>query len=1334
MSDTEQPTQQSGDERRRETTEMALLSLQPPAAFLDCPGEPKIPFATWKKLFDNYLLAIGGSAFPAERKRALLIHCLGTEGNRIYSTLPLENDDYDGSVAALEKHFSPKLNIVAERYRFRQRAQAVGESIDHYIAALRELVKKCDFGAMEDEMLRDQIVEKTNSARIRERLLMEEDLKLDKTLDVARRTEAAIADAKTISVTDTKPVAAVHVQKKARNPKQKPARKTDGATSCYRCGAAEHKANDKSCPAKDSKCNSCGKVGHFSRVCKSSQKPVNEVTVPEMFVLSVENNFTADATKLMCPVNITVPNTTDACDVKLLVDTGSGVSILPESVYNANFSSVKLHSPTVQLVTYSKEKLNVLGCLRADVTHSDSTASTDFYIVKSGTPILGMDLVTALQLQIKGGQLLTQASEICATLHPTKAPPTRHENDGESPATFGCARNFVHKVKLRPDAKPVRQNLRHLPLSVRDAVSEELKDLEKHGIIEKIDASEWVSPIVVTKKKTSGIRMCVDLREVNKTVIMDSHPLPLIEDILSELRGAVMFSTLDLKSAYHQLPLHEESRGLTAFITHEGLYQYRRVPYGLCSAPAAFQKMMMQILSGMKGVQCYLDDVITYGSSEAEHNANLSAVLRKINDAGLKLNVDKCQLRQTILSFLGQKIGPDGLLPDDAHVAAILNAPSPSDPATLRSFLGLSAWYSKFVPNYATVVEPMRALLRKNVSFHWSKPAQAAFEKVKQLIVHSTALVMFDPSKSTIVSTDASDYGIGAVLTQLDSNGAEQTVAFASRSLSDAERKYSIVEKEALACVWAAEKWRTWLWGRRFLLRTDHQALTTLLTTKGNNRAGLRIARWSARLLEFDYDVQYRKGTLNPVADCLSRLPLPETDTAYAEEIESVAAILTDVSAVSEEDFRSQCNDCPVLTKLRAQIQKGWPSRKSTLDPDIQPYFDIRHELAVMNECIVRGSYRLIVPESLQKRLIVLAHETHQGIVRTKQRLRVLYWWPKMDFQIETYIKDCQTCRENDKTTTTHDAPLQPVPLPSAAWEKVSVDIIGPFEKAPPDCRFAISMVDYFSKWPEVAFAPRVDTATIIQFLTTIFSREGNPKTLISDNGPQFLSAEFADFLKESGIQHLRSSVYYPRANGEVERFNRCVKDCLQTASIQGEPWKSFLRTYLRDYRATPHSTTGVSPSELLHGRRMRTKLQVIDMPVPPTDQKAVRERVERKQQKMKAYTDQQRHAKSSNFQPGDKVRVRKPWKVKKGELKFSKPRTVVRKKGLDTYLLDDGRTWNSSHLSVLPDLSTNEDSDRAMDCTDTGNDQMADSDTDSQPRPVRIRNAPSWTKDFVMK
>ncbi len=345
------------------------------------------------------------------------------------------------------------------------------------------------------------------------------------------------------------------------------------------------------------------------------------------------------------------------------------------------------------------------------------------------------------------------------------------------------------------------------------------------------------------------------------------------------------------------------------------------------------------ILKGLEGVQCYLDDVIVHGASEAIHNANLKAVLHRISEAGLKLNPDKCKLNLTSLSFLGYRLSAAGLHPDVTHTTAITNAPRPTDAATLRSFLGLTAWYSKFVPAYATLAEPMRALLRKDCDFQWTVAAQESFDQVKKAIVDSPALSLFNPNLGTILSCDASDYGVGAVLTQLDDQGIERTIAFASRSLSDAERKYSIVEKEALACVWSAEKWRTWLWGRKFMLRTDHQALTTLLSSKGNSCAGLRVARWSARLLEFNYDVEYRPGPLNSVADCLSRMPLPNTEHNYAETIESVALISFASSAISKGDFQTACNNCPVLTKLstyqhtgkKAKIQEGCRPACTTL-------------------------------------------------------------------------------------------------------------------------------------------------------------------------------------------------------------------------------------------------------------------------------------------------------------------------------------------------------------------------------------------------------------------
>ncbi|CAM5080373.1 unnamed protein product [Natator depressus] len=260
---------------------------------------------------------------------------------------------------------------------------------------------------------------------------------------------------------------------------------------------------------------------------------------------------------------------------------------------------------------------------------------------------------------------------------------------------------------------------------------------------------------------------------------------------------------------------------------------------------------MSLILKNQHGVQCYLDDIIVFGNTSEEHDNNLQSVLNCISTAGLQLNRSKCKFKQTELTFLGHTISQAGLKPDPAHILAISNAPPPTDLQTLRSFLGLASWYAKFIPNYASVIEPLQELLQRSSTSVWTMDAQASFETVKDLIVHSPILALFSPALPTIVTTDASDYGLGAALTQLHEDNTERTVAFASRALSNDERKYSTVKKEALACVWATEKWRTYLWGCTFKLRTDHSPLTTLLTMKGLGRAGYRIARWSARLLSF---------------------------------------------------------------------------------------------------------------------------------------------------------------------------------------------------------------------------------------------------------------------------------------------------------------------------------------------------------------------------------------------------------------------------------------------------------------------------------------------------
>ncbi|XP_064475694.1 uncharacterized protein K02A2.6-like [Ornithodoros turicata] len=469
----------------------------------------------------------------------------------------------------------------------------------------------------------------------------------------------------------------------------------------------------------------------------------------------------------------------------------------------------------------------------------------------------------------------------------------------------------------------------------------------------------------------------------------------------------------------------------------------------------------------------------------------------------------------------------------------------------------------------------MRELLRDSKPFVWTSSADESFKKVKSVLSSCPVLHMFDPRLPVIVATDASSYGLGAVLQQLKGDQ-----------------------------------------GRPFTLRTDHQALVTLLGAHGTGHRPLRISRWSARLLYYNFKVEYKKGAENYVADALSRLPF-------------------------------------------------------------------RDELSVVDGLLYRGE-RIVVPQALTSKILTLAHETHPGIVRTKQRLRDLYWWPGMDAQAEKMVRDCSTCQSADKSARTAPSPLHPVPFPAKPWAKLGVDIVGPLEDCPHSCRYAITLIDYHSKWPEVSFASTVTTATVETFLRHVFSREGFPEELVTDNGPQFVSAEFKKFLQDRGIRQTTVSVYYPQANGQVERFNRVFKDVIQVAKLRNKDVKSAVLEYLTVYRSTPHATTGVSPSVLLHGRAVRTRLNVVGLEGQSVDvdMPKVRQRVECKQSKQKLYTDSKLSAKCRIFTPGTYVRVRLPGRRKKGHPNFSPPLKIIAPRGPLSYLLEDGKVWHSSKFT----------------------------------------------------
>ena len=1226
--------------------------------------------------------ASGWSEWSDLRRTAFLLTSVGAEARRLYRAAVPADDDadlkregsvsddqsgaplrFDKAVGVLKKLFASDADVRSARLEFRRLKQRQGESNVIYLANLREAVGKCSYGDLTDEMMRDAFIEGCVSDKLREKLIMTDRLTLPQLEELAAAFDRGLQRKALLQGTakapSTESPAAVEVafagRRNSTPAKRTPQQQHAGGKSgtCRACGVKGHWAKDKECRAKSQKCWKCGSVGHFGKCCPNKSKSVDAVQI--LSVTAQDVNAVHDVS---CPYYTVTINSRP---VRMLVDTGSAVSIIPARLYHQSFSSVPLR-PAGLLSQWNGSGINVLGKMSVSVSGPDSQEVTsDVYVAVGQVPLLGRDLQQKLAVSVRHGNVVCQVSS----------------------KVLPAIRGYVHKVRLKPDAVPVQMPLRTMPYALREEVGKHLQDLEQQGIIERVDrsASPWLSPIVAIRKRGGkGLRICLDLSEVNKAVVPNGHPIPDMQEMLEKLRGACYMSTLDMKSAYHQLELHESSRDLTAF-THNGqTWRYRRCCFGLRSLPQCFQKLMECVLSGLPGVQVYLDDVIVTGGNRQEHDDRLQQVLRRLEDHNITLNREKCKIGVKSVDFLGFTVADGRISVSSERVQGLRNLAVPKTTKQLQAVLGSLGFYSKFVPGYSTRVEPLRRQLRKDAGgFVWTREMDAAFNDVREAILNSEALAMFDPSLPTVVTTDASDVGLGAVLSQVHPEG-EKVVAFASSTLNSAQRRYSVSEREGLACVWACEKWHKYVWGQDFVLRTDHAALKSLLTAKGIGRAGMRMARWAVRLMNYSFTVEHVKGQLNP-SDGLSRLPGAEQEVAD-DESDLVACLADQMTAVSREEIALAGQEDSEVRALIEQIPREWPRRFSDVSDVLKPYYRCKQELAIDGGLVLRGE-RIVVPAVLRSRLLTLAHESHQGIVRTKQRLRALFWWPAMDAAVEAAVKDCPACVAADKTVKTRFAPLNPVPLPAAAWDKVGLDFIGPMP-GPQSQRYAIVLVDYYSKWPEVAFVGEPSSDAVIDFLLTVTSREGWPREVVTDNGTHFTSVKFGQFLKQYGVKHVRVSPYHPAGNGAVERLNRDIKSALQMADRESVDRRRYLQFYLRTYRATPHGTTGRSPSELLHGRQLRTALD--NAVTPPaggsTGDVPVRQRVSHRQHQMKRYFDRRKRVCAPTIQVGDWVRYRLMPCPRKGRLRFSPPCRVTARRGPVSYELEGGVRVHAERLS----------------------------------------------------
>ena len=822
---------------------------------------------------------------------------------------------------------------------------------------------------------------------------------------------------------------------------------------------------------------------------------------------------------------------------------------------------------------------------------------------------------------------------------------------------------FKARLVLKEGAQPVFCRPRSVPFAIKEQIETELERLEKTGVICPVKYSEWATPIVPVAKPDRSIRICGDFKiTVNSALHVDQYPLPVPEELFATLAGGKQFTKLDLSNAYQQLLLDNDSRKMCTINTHKGLYQYTRLPFGIASAPAIFQKLMDSVLQGMSRTVCYIDDILITGDSEDEHLKNLERVLGRLKTHGITVRKSKCVFMANSVEFLGHRIDAEGLHPLESKIEAMVKVPPPKNVAELKSFLGMVNYYAKFLPNLSTTISPLYTLLKKNSRWQWTEECSQAFLAAKGMLTSSKVLAHYNPKLPLILATDASSYGVGAVLTQVSEEGTERPIAYVSRTLSDAERNYAQIEKEALAIIFGVKRFHVYLYGRKFLLLTDHKPLTTIFGPKTGLPvvAASRLQRWALVLSAYQYDVKFRATEEHGNVDGLSRLPLKGE---RHEEEETEASIFNMVQIetlpVTAGQLRNESRQDKELSKVMRYLQNGWPEMVTA---ELQPYEAKKTELTIENHTLLWGM-RVVIPRKLQAKVLSELHQNHPGMSRMKSLARSHVWWPNIDRDIEACVRACECCQAIKQSIPL--APMQPWTWPERPWQRVHVDFAGPFLG-----KMFFLLMDAHSKWPEVYEMTSTTAQKTVDILRHIFAAYGLPEQLVSDNGPQFVAKEFEDFMLKNGIRHIRSAPYHPATNGLVERFVQSFKRAMETGKNSGQTLQHRLSSFLLAYRSSPHSVTNVSPCSLFLQRELRTKLDLLRQ----TTEQIVRKKQEEQKEGHDKNTrervfEQNDIVWASNFGVGER------WV--KGKIKQSS--------GPSSYLVElaDGREWRR-HIDHL--------------------------------------------------
>lgn len=1151
------------------------VALPPPGPFSFVPNE----WSQWKNRFQRFRRGSGLDSTPDSRQIDVLIYNMGERAEEVYASFTPQPTTFDDAISKFDSYFIPKRNIIYERAKFLKHRQQ-SATAEQFITDLHSLANTCEWGELKDDMILLVLIIGMNETSVSDRLQLDPDLKLEKAICTLRQHEELVRQKKDLQGETVSEISKKYSKKQENKTKTNNSNKPNkNQDICNRCGYERHKTLNE-CPAKKANCGFCGGVGHYNKMCfarKNSTKHARGVgcsdsSSDESFIGEIRSDGKDPWTQkldVVCEGIKVKP-------INFKLDTAADVTMIPVHLIKEIIGQISLRSTKTSVFSArKKDRFNILGTVELKLRYQNREVSEKCFVSE--------DILVPL--------LSRKACENLKLVQRVYAISSEINWFDKFPKLFKGLGNMhgEYKIEVKENAIPYAISApRAVPVPLKGKVKEALKEMEEKGVIVPVDHStDWCAPMVVATKKGGGVRICVDLSRLNKSVKRQFHPIPRIELSLAELRGAEFFTKLDANHGFWQLSLAKESQDFTTFITPFGRYKFCKLPFGVTSAPEEFQKRMGRILEGLKNCIVHMDDILIWGKTKTEHNECVQRVLETLESAGVTLNKQKSEFCRDHVTYLGFILSKEGITPDPSKVKAIVDMPPPKNVKEVQRFMGMVTFLTKFIPNRSEIMEPISSLISNKNAFVWAPPQQAAFNKIKELLTSAPCLAIYDSTKPTYLSCDASTHGLGAVLMQGE-GAVKKPVAYVSRTLTSAEANYANIEREALALTWASDRLKNFLIGKHYTIETDHKPLLQIFQTKNLDDLSPRLQRFRLRMMRYDYSVTYTPGRNLFVADALSRNPLPSEDDneledevdAFVHEVCLAGIHTTDQNVVNVANAQRDDPTCQQLSKL---IHHEWPN-KADLSPDLQEYYSVRDELCSVDGILLRGS-RLIIPSDLRHIMLEKLHSGHLGITKTRRRAQRTLWWPGISKDIETKIKSCPTCIQH---TINHNEPLIPSKLPRYPWQIVSMDFFKCNEK------WFLVITDHYSRFIDLHPVTRMRASDVIAICQSVFAKFGIPEMVCSDSGTQFHdSSEFKNFSRDWGFSISTSSPHFHQANGKAEAAVKVAKRLLNANP-------SNIQQALLAYRNTPLEN-GFSPAEMVFGRALRDNVPAISQLRPPS-------------------------------------------------------------------------------------------------------------------------------------